>query len=132
MLSDNFISSTHFTTFTLFSDTEAWRWVLILYIFMTDTGFKNIWAYVNYDTTPKVLVFLNLRVLSPASKSLTIDFGNERHSEPANVVCPWGCREEGDEQKQKMYEERGVKCCVTTPPQKEKNDSKKTNLNEWR
>lgn len=40
--------------------------------------------------------------------------------------------EEGDEQKQKLYKERGVKCCVTTPPQKEKNDSKKNNLNEWR
>jgi hypothetical protein len=130
MLSDNFISSTHFTTFALFSDTEAWRWVL-MYFFMTDSGCKNVWAYVNYDTTPKVLVFQNLRVLNPASKSVKIDFGNERHSEPGNVVCPWWRREEGDEQKQKLYKERGVKCYVTTSPQKEKNSSKKTNLNEW-
>jgi len=84
MLSDNFISSTHFTTFTLFSDTEAWRWVL-MYFFMTDSGSKNVWACVNYDTTPKVVVFLNLRVLYPASKSVTIDFGNERHSEPGKM-----------------------------------------------
>jgi len=82
-----FISSTHFATFTLFSDTEAWRWVLI-YFFMTDSGSKNVWACVNYDT-PNVVVFLNLRVLNPASKSVTIDFGNGRHGEPGNVVCPW-------------------------------------------
>jgi hypothetical protein len=64
-------------------------------------------------------------VLNPASKSVTIDFGNERHSEPGDVVCPWGWREEGDEQKQKLCEESGIKCCVSTPPQKEKNSSKK-------
>ena len=128
MLSDNFISSTHFTTFTLFSNTEAWRWVLI-YFFMTDSGSKNVWVCVNYDTTPKVVVYLNLRVLNPTSKSVTIDFGNERHSEPGNVVCPlcwlggWGWGE--DEQKQKLYKERGVKCYVTTPSQREKNSSKK-------
>jgi tricorn protease-like protein len=74
---------------------------------MTDAGFKNIWACVNYDTTPKVLVFLNLRVLKPASKSVKIDFGNERHSEPANVVCPWGGGRRGTNRNRKcMKKER--------------------------
>ena len=53
-------------------------------------------------------------------RPVTIDFGNERHRERGNVFCPWGWLEERDEQKQKLYEERGVKCCVTTQPQRKK------------
>jgi hypothetical protein len=61
----------------------------------------------------------------PRKQVVTIDFGNERQSEMGDVVCPWGRRAEGDEQKQKLYEESGIKCCVSAPPQKEKNSSKK-------
>jgi hypothetical protein len=45
-------------------------------------------VYVNYAGTPDVLSFVNLRALKPASKSVTIDFGNERLSKPGDVVCP--------------------------------------------
>jgi hypothetical protein len=96
MLSDSFISSTHFTTFTLFSDTESSSWVLI-YFFVTDSGLKKCMALCELLHHTQSSGILELEG-AQSRKPVTIDFGNERHRERGNVVCPWGWLEEGDEQ----------------------------------
>jgi hypothetical protein len=75
----------------------GWEVGVLMLSFMTVSDLKNVEAHMNYNATPKVLIFVNLRALKPASKSVTIDFGNERHCKPGDVVCPWG---RGNEQKQ--------------------------------
>jgi hypothetical protein len=81
----------------------------LVYFFVTDSDFKNVRAYLNYDTTSKVLVFLNLWVFNPASKSVKIDFENERQSEPgvSSILGGEGRRRKGTNRSKNYMKKAG-------------------------
>ena len=124
MLSDNFISSTHFTTFTLFLDTEAWRWVLI-YFFHDWFRFKNTYGPM-WITAPRSKLWYSWTWGCSTPQAGYNRFWKRETSRAGKCLLSLGVvGGEGRTETKIVWRKRGKMLCYDTTTEKEKTIVKK-------